>query len=176
MDFMQGKKGAAIVAALFIFAGAGVWWWSQNQAAPSSDQQAGPAVTEEPLDLVTENGVKRITVEVARSPAAQAKGLMFRTSLPDDRGMLFPHDAPREVSMWMRDTYIPLDMIFIRQDGTVHRIEANTEPFSETVISSNGKVSAVLEVAGGAAKRLGLKPGDLVRHPHFAGKAEDPKP
>lgn len=176
MNFMQGKNGAAIVAALFIFAGAAVWWWSQNQGASSDDQQTGPAVTEEPLDLVTENGVKRITVEVARSPAAQAKGLMFRTSLPDDRGMLFPHDAPREISMWMRDTYIPLDMIFIRQDGVVHRIEANTEPLSEAVISSNGKVSAVLEVAGGGARRLGLKPGDRVRHPHFAGKAEETEP
>jgi hypothetical protein len=69
--------------------------------------------------------------------------------------------------MWMRNTYIPLDMVFIRPDGTVHRIAAMTEPLSETTIASGGDVSAVLELNGGAAARLGLKVGDKVRHGHF---------
>ena len=85
--------------------------------------------------------------------------------------MLFLNAAPREQTMWMRNTYIPLDMVFIRADGTVHRIAAMTEPHSEEIISSNGPVSAVLEIAGGAAQRLGLKPGDKVRHRHFGTAA-----
>ncbi len=71
--------------------------------------------------------------------------------------MLFPHEVPREVTMWMRNTYIPLDMVFIRADGTVHRIEKRTEPMSERVISSEGPVAAVLEIAGGTAEKLGLQ-------------------
>jgi uncharacterized membrane protein (UPF0127 family) len=122
---------------------------------------------EERLELVTERGVHVLDVEVAATPEKQALGLMYRTSLPDTKGMLFPHKEPRELTMWMRNTYIPLDMVFIRADGTVHRIEARTEPLSERIISSNGPVLAVLEIAGGNAERLGLKPGDKVRHPVF---------
>ena len=125
------------------------------------------AAHEERLELVTASGVHVLDVEIAATPETQALGLMYRTSLPDTKGMLFPHSEPREVSMWMRNTYIPLDMVFIRADGTVHRIEARTEPLSERIISSNGPISAVLEIAGGNAERLGLKPGDKVRHPSF---------
>jgi uncharacterized protein len=96
---------------------------------------------------------------------------MYRTSLARNTGMLFPYPEARELSMWMKNTYIPLDMIFIRADGTIHRIEAMTEPLSERVIASRGAVTAVLEIAGGAAARLGLKAGDKVRHPHFAANA-----
>jgi uncharacterized protein len=87
--------------------------------------------------------------------------------LPDGAGMLFPSPAPREVSMWMRNTYIPLDMVFIRADGVIHRIEPMTEPLSENIVASNGPVLAVLELAGGAASRLGLKAGDVVRYRLF---------
>jgi len=78
----------------------------------------------------------------------------------DTSGMLFFYETPQEITMWMRNTYIPLDMVFIRADGTVHRIEAMTEPLSERIIGSGGDVVACLELAGGAAQRLGLKPGD----------------
>ena len=85
--------------------------------------------------------------------------------------MLFPYSEAREITMWMRNTYIPLDMVFIRADGIIHRIEVRAEPMSERIIASQGEVSAVLELAGGAAERLGLKAGDRVRHPLFgAGK------
>ncbi len=94
---------------------------------------------------------------------------MFRKSLPENRGMLFPYGKPKEITMWMRNTYIPLDMVFIRADGVVHRIEARTEPLSERYIGSEGPVLAVLELAGGVAEKLGLKPGDRVRHPLFQG-------
>lgn len=121
----------------------------------------------ETLTLVTAAGERQIDIEVAETSEEKAKGLMFRTSLPDTQGMLFPYTPPQEITMWMKNTYIPLDMVFIRADGIVHRIEARTEPFSEKTIASNGNVAAVLELAGGAAQRLGLKPGDKVVHGHF---------
>jgi uncharacterized membrane protein (UPF0127 family) len=129
--------------------------------------QQKPAATYERLELVTAGGVYALDVEVAATPEKQALGLMYRTSLPETKGMLFPYKQPRELTMWMRNTYIPLDMVFIRADGTVHRIEAMTEPLSDRIIASQGSVLAVLEIAGGAAARMGLKPGDTVRHPVF---------
>ena len=119
------------------------------------------------LTLVTESGEHRIEIEVAETLQEKAVGLMFRRSVPPGTGMLFPYPSPQEVTMWMRNTYVPLDMIFIRADGVIHRIEERTEPFSERTIASQGPVTAVLEIAGGEASRLGLKPGDRVIHPHF---------
>jgi uncharacterized membrane protein (UPF0127 family) len=121
----------------------------------------------ETLALVTGASEHVIQVEITSTPEEKAMGLMFRTSLADDAGMLFPYAPPQEATMWMRNTYISLDMIFIRADGVIHRIEANTEPFSERVIASRGIVTAVLELKAGSAARLGLKPGDRVRHPLF---------
>ena len=122
------------------------------------------------LWLITGVGQEKpIEIEVAEAPKEKELGLMFRTQLADNQGMLFPYDSPREITMWMRNTYIPLDMVFIRADGVVHRIERRAEPLSERVISSQGPVSAVLEMAGGATEKLGLKPGDRVRHPYFTG-------
>lgn len=118
---------------------------------------------EERLTLLTSGGERVISTEVAETQEQQALGLMYRTALADDHGMLFPHAEPRELQMWMHNTYIPLDMVFIRADGVVHRIEANTEPMSDAIIASGGAVKAVLELAGGAAERLGLKAGDRVR-------------
>ena len=133
----------------------------------SVTSDANAKMLREKLWLMTSQGEREISVEVTETPEDMAMGLMFRTSLPDDSGMLFPSPAPREASMWMRNTYIPLDMVFIRADGVVHRIEAMTEPLSEAIIASNGDVLAVLELAGGASARLGLKPGDRVRHRIF---------
>lgn len=119
------------------------------------------------LTLVTSAGEQAIEIEVAETPEQKSLGLMFRTSLADGKGMLFPYPVAQEITMWMKNTLIPLDMVFIRADGVVHRIEVRTEPLSETVIASKGPVTAVLELAGGAAERLGLKPGDKVVHAHF---------
>lgn len=123
------------------------------------------------LWLVTGPGQETpIDVEIAEEPKEKALGLMFRTELPEGTGMLFPYERPQEVTMWMRNTYIPLDMVFIRADGVVHRIEAHTQPMSEEIIASDGPVSAVLELPAGAAAKLGLKPGDRVRHARFGAK------
>jgi uncharacterized membrane protein (UPF0127 family) len=125
----------------------------------------------ERLWLLTSAGQETpIDIEIALAPQEKALGLMFRTELADGRGMLFPYESPREVTMWMRNTYIPLDMVFIRADGVVHRIEKRAEPLSDRTISSHGPVTAVLELPGGAAERLGLKPGDRVRHSTFKAK------
>jgi uncharacterized membrane protein (UPF0127 family) len=121
----------------------------------------------ETLKLITGTGVHAIDVEIAETAQEKAQGLMFRSRLPERSGMLFFYETPQEITMWMRNTYIPLDMVFIRADGVVHRIEARTEPLSEAIIGSKGDVTACLELAGGAAERLGLKPGDRVEHRFF---------
>jgi hypothetical protein len=128
------------------------------------------AMRRETLKLHTAAAVRVIEVEIADTPQEKAQGLMFRTSLADHAGMLFFYDAPQEITMWMRNTYIPLDMVFIRADGIVHRIEARTEPLSEAIIASRGDVVACLELAGGAAERFGLKAGDRVEHRFFGDR------
>jgi len=162
----SGGAAGAVALLHFAVAGSSVVTLTRTAAA-EAPAAAKTAAHEERLELVTASGVHALDVEIAATPEKQALGLMYRTSLPDTKGMLFPHKEPRELTMWMRNTYIPLDMVFIRADGTVHRIEARTEPFSERVIASGGPVSAVLEIAGGAAERMGLKPGDKVRHSVF---------
>jgi len=127
----------------------------------------------QPLTLTTAGGEHAFEVEIASTPEEKAMGLMFRTSLAGNAGMLFPYSPPQEATMWMRNTYISLDMVFIRADGIVHRVEPRTEPFSERVIASRGDVAAVLELKAGTAERLGLKPGDRVRHALFgSGEAK----
>ncbi len=113
-------------------------------------------------------GVMRVfTIEVAATSQEKALGLMFRTKLADGEGMLFHYARSEVITMWMRNTYIPLDMIFIRADGVVQNIVANAEPLSEAIISSTAPVAAVLEIPGGAATRLDIVPGDVVHHPLF---------
>jgi len=98
----------------------------------------------------------RFDVEVARTPEEQAQGLMFRTSLPEDGGMLFPFENPKYASFWMKNTLIPLDMFFIRGDGSIDRIAENTIPENLEPVVSGGEVAAVLELAGGTAAKLGI--------------------
>ena len=133
--------------------------------------QSAHAMRQETLKLVTARGTHVIDVEVTETPEEKSQGLMFRTRLDDTKGMLFYYETPTEITMWMRNTYIPLDMVFIRADGVVHRIEARTEPLSENIIASKGDVVACLELAGGAAERLGLKAGDRVEHRFFKPRA-----
>ena len=125
------------------------------------------AMLHETLKLHTAAGTHVVAVEITQTPAEKAQGLMFRKHLADTNGMLFFYETPQEITMWMRNTYIPLDMVFIRADGIVHRIAARTEPLSDTIIGSEGLVTACLELAGGAADRLGLMPGDRVEHRYF---------
>jgi uncharacterized membrane protein (UPF0127 family) len=119
------------------------------------------------LEIVSKTGVHPFVVEVAVSDEERARGLMFRRSLPEGQGMLFDFKQDAPVSMWMENTYIPLDMIFIQRDGRIVRIAENTEPMSRRIISSGSPVRAVLEVIAGTAKKLGIAPGDRVAHSLF---------
>jgi uncharacterized protein len=121
----------------------------------------------QPLTFSASNGKHRITVEVADTDSERSTGLMFRRSIGDDEGMIFIYPRDEPISMWMKNTYISLDMFFVRGDGTIHRIATDTEPFSEQTISSGENVRAVIEMKAGSAKRLGIKSGDKVEHPAF---------
>lgn len=122
----------------------------------------------QPLEIVSKSGVHVFSVEIADTPEKRTKGLMFVKHLPDGQGMLFDFEREQPIAMWMKNTYIPLDMIFIRNDGRIARIAENTRPLSTAVIPSGSPVRAVLEVAGGTAARLGLAPGDRVAFPIFS--------
>jgi len=115
--------------------------------------------------LKTDSGDHSFNIEVATTDQERALGLMFRRSLPENGGMLFLYDQPQPAAMWMKNTLIPLDMVFISPEGKVHRIEANAEPFSTAVIPSEGDIVGVLELKGGEAGRIGLKRGDKVLYP-----------
>ena len=130
---------------------------------------AGPARTadQRTLEIASKTGVHIFAVEIADTEAQREKGLMFRKNLPDGQGMLFDFKREQDVSFWMQNTYIPLDMIFIRGDGSILRIVENAEPLSTRLIPSGGPVLAVLEVIGGTARKLGIAAGDRVAHPIF---------
>ncbi|ACA14952.1 protein of unknown function DUF192 [Methylobacterium sp. 4-46] len=124
----------------------------------------------EPLSIVSRSGRHAFQVEVMRDDAGRAQGLMFRRSMAPDHGMLFDFAQVAPVTMWMKNTYLPLDMLFIRADGTVSRIAADTEPLSTRVIPSGGPILAVLELNAGTAAKLGIRAGDKVEHPLFRGR------
>jgi len=124
-----------------------------------------PAAQEGTLEIATKSGVRVFAVELAVTDEERAKGLMFRKELPEGRGMLFDFKREQPVSMWMQNTYVSLDMIFIRDDGRIARIAENTEVLSERIIPSGAQVRAVLEVVAGTAKKLGIATGDRVASP-----------
>ncbi|MEA2908339.1 MAG: uncharacterized protein QOJ15_420 [Bradyrhizobium sp.] len=131
---------------------------------------AGPkaqAASVQPLEIVTRNGVQVFSVEMATTEQEKETGLMYRKELADGKGMLFDFSPEQQVSMWMKNTYISLDMIFIRADGRILRIAENTEPMSTRIIPSGGLAKGVLEVIAGTAKKYGIEPGDRVGHPLF---------
>jgi len=129
-------------------------------AAPTSSEL--PRV---PLEVRSGSRTHRFTVEVARTSQEQARGLMFRERLGPGEGMLFPFSPPRPASFWMKNTLIPLDMIFIRPDGTIGRIAANTVPHSLESVAFGEPAAAVLEIAGGRSAALGIREGDRVSWP-----------
>jgi uncharacterized membrane protein (UPF0127 family) len=132
-------------------------------SAATGNQASRSTLETVPLKVRTASGkTHRFTVEVARTPEEQARGLMFRESLPPDGGMIFPFDPPRPASFWMKNTVIPLDMIFIRADGTIARIAAETTPYSLDQVESGEPVAAVFEIAGGRAAQLGIAEDDRV--------------
>lgn len=158
--------GAALAAALLMVVFIGV-------GAVSAQQPPGP----EPVYSTGELTIRRASggdvafkIELALTPEQQEHGLMFRKEVKPYEGMLFDFGYPRPVSFWMKNTLVPLDMLFIAADGHIVRIAANAKPLSTETIDSGQPVSGVLEIAGGSALLLGIKPGDLVIHPMFQRK------
>ena len=139
-----------------------------SQTAPKAESSATTSALQRstlhiPLLIRTTKAEHRFDVEIARTEQEQEKGLMFRKQLADDGGMLFPMNPPRTASFWMKNTVIPLDMLFIRTDGTIALVAANTTPYSREPVSAGIPVAAVLELRGGRAAELGIKEGDRVR-------------
>ncbi len=132
-------------------------------AQSSEPTKPQPELPKETLVITTKDGVKHLFhVEMAIDPMQQITGLMFRTSVPDDGGMLFDWGVPRDSQMWMKNTLVPLDMVFINQDGMIRSIAENTVPESLAVIDSRGPVRATLELQAGITAKLGIVVGDKV--------------
>ena len=151
-----------------VLAGAAALAACSPQSAPSAPAPQATAqglpqsgLETVPLTISSATGTHRFTVEVARTHDQQQHGMMFRRSIAPDRGMLFPYEQPQNIAFWMKNTLIPLDIIFIRADGTIARI-STAVPHSETPVPSGEPVVAVLEIAGGRAAELGIRAGDRV--------------
>ena len=142
---------AAMIASLFVFAAK-----AQLQRFETSE-----------LTIVSATGPHRFTVEVAETPAQMEQGLMFRRTMAADAGMLFNYKTPTVATMWMRNTFIPLDMLFVDAQGRIVNIRERAVPESLDVIAAAAPVRAVIELNGGSAARLGIAPGDQVQHPIF---------
>jgi uncharacterized protein len=149
-----------IVAAMAITVGFALY----TNLAREARKEATTAAALQPLEVATSNGTRRFMVEVMKTDEDRAKGLMFRQFLPEDRGMLFDFLREQPVAMWMRNTYIPLDMLFIRANGVVHRVHERAVPLDETTIEAGAPVRFVLEINGGIAAKHGIKAGDKVLH------------
>ncbi|MFZ0775432.1 MAG: DUF192 domain-containing protein [Xanthobacteraceae bacterium] len=135
-------------------------------ALPAAQKPAS-AAAQDTIEIVTSSGVHAFSVELATNDAERARGLMFRKSLPEGHGMLFDFQTEQPVQFWMRNTYIPLDMIFIRGDGRVLNIAQNATPLSDALIPSAGPVRSVLEVIAGTARKYHIAPGDRVTGSFF---------
>ncbi|MFD0915588.1 DUF192 domain-containing protein [Pseudahrensia aquimaris] len=133
-------------------------------AQPAGAKSGSPMHT---ISVQTAKGSQTWQIELASDAESRAKGLMFRKQMDADKGMLFRFEQTRPIAMWMKNTFISLDMIFIREDGTIARIESNTTPESEEIVGSGEPVRYVLEINAGQAEEKGLKPGMLFRHPWF---------
>jgi uncharacterized membrane protein (UPF0127 family) len=139
-------------------------------AGASSDaQQLDRLFSRSTLQIATPDAkLHKIDVWIADNDARRARGLMFVEQLADDAGMLFIYPQPQPISMWMKNTHLPLDMLFVNADGRVHRVVENTKPMSLDTISSDGTVLAVIELKAGSAARLKIRPGAQVIHPAFS--------
>jgi uncharacterized membrane protein (UPF0127 family) len=154
-------RSLLVVAAVAALIGCSTEPGSAGAAAPTmKTSPAGLDII--PLEISSGARTHRFEVEVARTGAEQAQGLMYRKSLGASEGMLFPFSPARPASFWMKNTLIPLDMIFVRADGTIARIAANTVPHSLEGVGVEEPVAAVLEIAGGRSAQLGIREGDRV--------------
>jgi hypothetical protein len=166
LSWVQPSSGARLPRAVLLFAAfASMWLATGFMALAQQSQTDAAAMKQERLVIHTAQGNFPFTVEVADEPQTRARGLMFRQTMAADHGMLFVFGQTRPVSMWMKNTPLSLDMVFLRPDGTVSSVAQRTTPFSEAIIDSGGPVSYVLELRAGVARMIGLKPGDKLESP-----------
>ncbi len=159
----------AVAAFILALAAGGIAGGTTLPSRALAQAPAQPAESAlEGLTIVTSSGPHKFQVEVMRTDEERARGLMFRRFMPADRGMLFDFKREEQVAMWMKNTYIPLDMLFIDRSGKIVNIARNAEPLSERIIPSGAPTYAVLELNGGVAQKLGMKAGDMVQHPLFS--------
>jgi uncharacterized protein len=163
---VSGTKARRGLIGFALFLGVALSGCGADTPAPKAAQ--AQASEQSALDIETARGVQHFAVEVVATPEAQSRGLMFRRSLAADAGMLFPFGADAPRSFWMKNTILPLDMIFIRSTGEIVAIAENTVPYSLKPISPPEPAAAVLELNAGTVARLGIKRGDHVRHPAIA--------
>lgn len=145
----------------------GMVLWASIVVSQPLAAQPQPTLPQSDLVIQTAKGPQRFRVELADNDQSRARGMMFRTSMPPDAGMLFDFKQEQMASFWMRNTLLPLDMLFIKADGTILNIHQRAIPRDETGINSDGPVRAVLEVNGGTASRLGIRACDKVEHAIF---------
>ncbi|HEX5328303.1 MAG TPA: DUF192 domain-containing protein [Acetobacteraceae bacterium] len=151
----------------FLTAGAAAWFL-HRKVTHSNETTPQPELPKQRIVIVSKDGKRHdFDVEVADTLPQQTVGLMFRKSVPPDGGMLFNWGSPRQSEMWMKNTLVPLDMVFIAANGTIDSIAENTVPHSLRNIASHGEVLATLELAGGTTARLGITVGDKVLAPMF---------
>lgn len=166
MRTLRNRGRTPVLAALML--GALLAASACRAEAPSPAPVSAPApVALETVTIDTDRGPAVFTVEIADDEAERQRGLMYRTSLAPDAGMLFIWNKAAPRAFWMRNTYIPLDIIYIGADGRIVSIAAMTEPFNETPVPSDGPALGVLEIAGGRAGQLGIAVGDRVHHRIF---------
>jgi len=168
---MQLKAFAAAAALVFAVAGGACLQGLPAQAQQAEITAAQPTLHTEPLTIETTHGPKRFTVEIANDDNEREIGLMFRKRLGDNEGMLFEFDQPAVQSFWMKNTLIPLDMVFIGADGRIVSIIKNAGPKTLDPRTSKGPATGVLELRGGLADQDGIRPGDRVQHPFFTRRA-----
>ena len=170
MDTRIGRwlRPAALALAMLLPAG-GIGQAVAQDAEPTAAQ---PALPRQQLVITGQDGKRHeFNVEVAKTPRQQEVGLMFRTSIPADSGMLFPWPAPQPSAMWMKNCPVPEDMVFIGVDGKIGHIAENTVPYSLANIESHGTVAATLELQGGLTAKLGISVGDTVTSPALSSKS-----
>lgn len=164
--FTAGTLCAALTA---VGLAIGAYLYSDRSSAADGMAMMLP-VDPAPLVAVTDGGERKFTIEIADDAAERSAGLMYRKTMADDHGMLFVYDHMQPVSFWMKNTPMPLDLVFISEDGTIRAIKKG-EPQSEAVIAPDEPVRFVLELKAGTAARQGIDDGDLVRHPAIGAAA-----
>jgi uncharacterized membrane protein (UPF0127 family) len=157
----SGRRGMLFAGGAVIALGVGGWLLASNLASGAGPDTNGDGFPDT-ITITTDTGVHTFSAEWVVTPSDRQRGLMYRMEMAPDHGMMFDFEREAPVSFWMRNTYISLDMIFIREDGSVLRVGENATPLSDTSIPSTGPVRYVFEVIAGTADRISLDPGDIV--------------